>query len=374
MPVARVNDSMDLRSLPPAAVIFGESPIMAATRETLSRVSNTNIPVLLQGESGTGKEILAKFLHGHSDRSLRPWIKVSCPAIPSPLLESELFGYEKGAFTGAYATKQGRVEMSHLGTLFLDEVGSLDLSVQSKLLQLLQDGQFTRVGGHQTRRVDARLICAATGDLKQQAKEGGFRLDLLFRINAVTIELPPLRERTRDIPILVDYFLDLYSRAYRTNPKPLSRELMNRLSRHRWPGNIRELENSIRGYVLVGNEENLATELSSSRPTMPSLEIDLARPVSLKEIIKTARQDMERAIILKVLQANGWNRQKTAKWLKISYRSLLYKLQDLERNSISRNLWSQSTLPRPRPRSAEPSEVFESGDCEIPQLPTERLN
>lgn len=374
MPVAHVNDAVVLRDLPPEAIFFGTSAIMAATRERLSRVANTNIPVLLQGESGTGKEVLAKLLHGHSNRARHPWVKVSCPAIPNTLLESELFGFEKGAFTGAYATKQGRVEMSHMGTLFLDEVGSLDLSVQSKLLQLLQDGQFTRVGGHQSRRVDARLVCSATGNLKQQTKEGSFRLDLLFRINAVTIELPPLRERTKDIPILVDYFLDMYSRAYRTDPKPLSRELMRTLLRYKWPGNIRELENSIRSYVLVGNEETIAAELSPSRPAMPSMEIDLAHPVSLKEIVKAASHDMERVIILKVLQANGWNRRKTAKWLKISYRSLLYKLQEFERTALSQSGWSHAALPRPSRRNLGPVEGFEPLESNVPQLPGQRLN
>jgi two-component system response regulator AtoC len=295
------------------------------------RVADTNIPVLLQGESGTGKDIFAKLLHAYSSRSKGTFAKVACPAIPHSLIESELFGYEKGAFTGAYATKSGRVELAHMGTLFLDEIGDLDLSVQAKLLQLLQDGNFTRVGGQESRRVDTRLVSAASANLRKQTEDGSFRLDFFYRINAVTIELPPLRERAVDLLVLIDYFIQLHSKAFRRSPKPLSHELMQLMQRHDWPGNIRQLENMIRSYILVGNEAALASELIPSLPSGPATlksEIDLSKPVSLKEITRAATQDLERQIILKVLEANGWSRRKTAKWLNISYRSLLYKLQD----------------------------------------------
>jgi two-component system response regulator AtoC len=315
-------------------LVFGQSPMMAAAREKLERIAETTVPVLLQGESGTGKDIIAKLLHARSKRSKCPWVKVTCPAIPNSLIESELFGYEKGAFTGAYATKRGRVELAHSGTLFLDEVGSLDISVQAKLLQVLQDGSFMRVGAQDSRKVDTRLVCAANGDLRQQTEDGTFRLDFFFRINAVTIDLPPLRQRTMDLPILIDYFLDLHSRAYRVSPKPLSRELTRMMQRYNWPGNIRQLENMIRSHVLIGNEESLAADLVPAAPAGILPEIDLTNPVSLKEITKTATQQLEKMIILKVLQANGWSRRKTAKWLKISYRSLLYKLQELNVSAL----------------------------------------
>jgi two-component system response regulator AtoC len=253
---------------------------------------------------------------------------VPCPAIPHSLIESELFGYERGAFTGAYATKRGRVELAHLGTLFLDEVGSLDLSAQAKLLQVLQDGTFMRVGGQESRRVDTRLVCAANGNLRQQTEDGSFRLDFFFRINAVTIDLPPLRHRALDLPILIDYFIDLHSKAFRLRPKPLSRELMSMMQRYNWPGNIRQLENMIRSHVLIDDEEALAADLISVEAAKAVPEIDLANPISLKKFTKAATRDLERQIILKVLRSNGWSRQKTAKWLNISYRSLLYKLQD----------------------------------------------
>jgi len=313
---------------------------MALAREKLERVAATTVPVLLQGESGTGKEILARLLHAWSERSRFPLVKVTCPAIPGPLIESELFGYEKGSFTGAYATKTGRVEMADQGTLFLDEIGSLDLSVQAKLLQLLQDGSFMRVGAEESLKIDTRLISAANRDLRQQTEDGTFRLDFFYRINAITIELPPLRERIEDLPRLVKYFMELHSKAFHQNPHPLSRETLRLMQRYDWPGNIRQLENMIRGYILMGNEESLAAELIPFAPSGVIPEIDLARPVSLKEITKAATQDLEREIILKVLQANGWSRLKTARWLNISYRSLLYKIQGTEAR------WLPGKLPR----------------------------
>ena len=331
MPPAPATESTEILDMPPVGMIFGQSPKMAVAREKLERVAETTVPVLLQGESGTGKDIFAKLLHAYSTRSKGTFVKVACPAIPHSLIESELFGYEKGAFTGAYATKSGRVELAHTGTLFLDEIGDLDLTVQAKLLQLLQDGIFMRVGGQESRRVDIRLVSAASMNLRKQTEEGSFRLDFFYRINAVTIELPPLRERAVDLPVLIDYFIHLHSKAFRRSPKPLSHELMHLMQRYDWPGNIRQLENMIRSYILVGNEEVLASELVpslASGPAMLKSEIDLTKPVSLKEITRAATQDLERQIILKVLEANGWSRRKTAKWLNISYRSLLYKLQD----------------------------------------------
>jgi two-component system, NtrC family, response regulator AtoC len=331
--MAHASEFFDARSLPSDDLIFGRSPVMAVAREKLERTADTTIPVLLQGESGTGKDILAKLLHARSSRSGSPWVKVTCPAIPNSLIESELFGYEKGAFTGAYATKRGRVELAHQGTLFLDEVGSLDNAAQAKLLQVLQDGTFMRVGAQEPRRVDTRLICAANGDLRRQTEDGTFRLDFFFRINAVTIDLPPLRQRAADLPMLIDYFLNLHAKIYRVRPKPFSREILNMMQRFDWPGNIRQLENMIRSYVLIGNEETLAADLIPPAPVEFVPEIDLANPISLKEITRAATRQLERQIILKVLHANRWNRLKTARWLNISYRSLLYKLQEAQNSA-----------------------------------------
>jgi len=313
---------------------------MDIVRAKLERVAPTTVPVLLQGESGTGKEVLAKLLHARSNRANSAWVKVICPAIPNSLVESELFGFEKGAFTGAYSSKRGIFELANGGSLFLDEVGSLDLSVQAKLLQVLQDGRFTRVGGHETRKIDARIISAANGDLQLQTEEGSLRLDFFARINAVTIELPPLRDRIPDLPALIDYFFEVYSKEYQTPRKPLSNATIRLMQRFEWPGNIRQLENMIRSYILIGNEEALATQLIPAPVCDYLPDIDIANPISLKNLTKAATRNLELKVITEVLRAHGWNRQKTAKWLNISYRSLLYKLDGshiLRRSSRDRD-------------------------------------
>ncbi len=317
-------------NLPPLDIIFGKTASMLAVRNKLERVAETDVPVLIQGESGTGKEIAVRLLHTLSNRARGSLVKVSCPAIPHTLLETELFGYEKGAFTGAMTTKLGRVEQAHMGTLFLDEVGSLDLGVQSKLLQVLQDGTFVRVGGHEARSINTRLVSASNTDLRGQVEDGTFRLDFLFRINAVTINLPPLRQRIADLPILIDHFIEHYAKVFHHTPELLSKSAVRLMQNYHWPGNIRQLENLIRSYVLIGSEEALVAEMMPE-PARGGIttDIDLSEPVSLKNITKQATHDLERQIILKVLQANSWNRQKTAKWLQISYRSLLYKLSEV---------------------------------------------
>jgi two-component system, NtrC family, response regulator AtoC len=330
MKATRKRDFVHVAEMPPEHVIFGQTTAMKVARDKLERVADTPLPVLLRGESGTGKDIFARLLHTRSRRSCHAFVHVTCPAIPNSLIESELFGYEKGAFTGAYATKCGRAEMAHLGTLFLDDIGGLESASQAKLLQLVQDGTMMRVGGQESRKVDTRLICAANGDLRRLIADGGFRLDLFFRISAVTIDLPPLRERSEDLPTLIDYFLERCVKMYQVEPKPISRDIVSLMARYNWPGNIRQLENLIRSYALLGNEEALIADLTPPPSTSILSEIDVAKPVSLKAITKSAKRELEREIILKVLQANGWNRQKAARWLNISYRSLLYKMQEVD--------------------------------------------
>lgn len=324
--MAEVHVSGRTQELPPDEVVFGHSPQMVLARSKIELAAKTNVPILLQGESGTGKEILARLLHLRSARARFPLVKVMCPAIPNTLLESELFGYERGAFTGANSTKRGRVELAQRGTLFLDEIGGLDLAVQAKLLQLLQDGTFMRVGGQETLHIDARIVSSANVDLKTRIEDGSFRLDFLYRLNAVTIDLPPLRKRIEDLALLVDYFLAVHSRSFQRSPAPLSAQLMSLMRRFDWPGNIRQLENLIRSYVVIGNEDALAAELMPGDEGDPIREFDLATPVSLKRITKAATARLEREIIHKVLEAHGGSRRKTAQWLNISYRSLLYKL------------------------------------------------
>lgn len=314
--------------LPPEEVIFGSTTVLKPICNVLPRIAQSPVSVLLLGESGTGKEIMARLIHATSDRSSGPFIKLSCPAIPLSLLETELFGYEKGAFTGASGTKRGRVEQAHGGTLFLDEIGDLDSSVQAKLLQVLQNGTFARVGGLEERQIDIRLISATNQDLRTSSRQGTFRLDLFFRINDFTIELPPLRRRIVDLPVLVDYFLELYTSKFCQPRPPLSQSAMRIMENYDWPGNIRELENVVRSYVIMGTEELIAAELLVVARSPINADIQIDRGASLKQITKLAVQDLERQIILKVLQKNDWNRKKTAKSLKISYRSLLYKMRE----------------------------------------------
>src|SRR5580698_3161058 len=223
MATVRFSEHEKQLDLPPVDVIFGHSAEMQLIRRKLEMVARTDIPVLVQGESGTGKELCAHLIHGTSERTTGALVKVSCPAIPQGLIETELFGYEKGAFTGAHSTKRGRVEQADGGTLFLDEVGSLDLAVQSKLLQVLQDGSFMRVGGHETRNIQTRVVSVANRDLREQVADGSFRLDFLYRIIAVTINMPPLRQRVEDIPQLVNYLVSHHALMFRVNPTPLSR-------------------------------------------------------------------------------------------------------------------------------------------------------
>ena len=318
--------AVPVNDLPPDSVIFGESLIMQVVREKIERLAGADVPVLIQGESGTGKEIVAKLVHACSPWKEGPFVKVHCPAIPTTLLESELFGYEKGAFTGAYGTKPGRVELAHRGTLFLDEISELDPILQAKLLQLLQDGRFCRIGAQEDMRVEVRVVCASNRKLEQEIVSGSFRQDLYYRINVLNVQLPALRERSEDIPRLVDFFLERYNQQYNSQAGPLSPQLLRRLQGYPWPGNIRELENLVKRYVILGSEEAISDELQPRgdefRPDIPP-----KGPMFLKQVVREAVKDFEWRIILRTLQATHWNRKRTARILNISYRALLYKIK-----------------------------------------------
>ena len=325
-PVSTFTQS--LGDIPPESVVFGRSDAMRSVRDRLTKVAGANVPVLIQGESGTGKDIIARMVHGLSPWKTGPYVKVNCPAIPGTLLESELFGYEKGAFTGAYGSKPGRVEMAHRGTLFLDEISELDAALQSKLLQLLQDGQFCRIGAQEDKKVEVRVVCATNRKLEEEIQNGTFREDLFYRINVVNISLPSLRERRGDIPELANYFLDFYNRKYNCRAKALSPELMAVLEKYHWPGNIRELENLIKRYVILGNEDAITNDLVAREPQYLTPEINFDGPISLKKITRQAVHELEKKVILKVLQNHHWNRKQAARTLGISYRALLYKIRE----------------------------------------------
>ncbi|MFZ0760899.1 MAG: sigma-54 dependent transcriptional regulator [Candidatus Sulfotelmatobacter sp.] len=317
-----------LGEMPHESVVFGGTEAMRSLRERLAKIAGANVPVLIQGESGTGKDIIARMIHATSPWKTGPWVKVNCPAIPGTLLESELFGYEKGAFTGAYGTKPGRVEMAHRGTLFLDEISELDMGLQSKLLQLLQDGQFCRIGAQEDKKVEVRVVCATNRKLEEEIANGAFRADLFYRINVVNLHMPPLRERASDIPQLVGYFLEYYNRKFNARANPLSVELMNAFRKYHWPGNVRELENLMKRYVILGTEDSISGDLRPQSPDFFSADIAVDGPVSLKKITRQAVHELERKIILKVLQHHHWNRKQAARALNISYRALLYKIRD----------------------------------------------
>lgn len=313
--------------LPPQHIIFGHSAAMQAVQLKIDKVAASGVPILIQGDSGTGKGLLALFIHNRSGAADAPFVKVNCAAIPAALLESELFGYEKGAFTGAHSSKPGRVELAHGGTLFLDGIDEIDMSLQAKLLQLLQDGQFSRIGGQEDRRVQVRVICATNRRLEQEIAQGRFRQDLFYRINVVSVQLPTLRSRAEDIPELVAHFLQLHRSRHSMQAKPLSPAAMRLLEKHPWPGNIRELENLIERYVILGSEDAIASELLTWEQPYPAAEVPPDGQIHLKKVTRQATHDLERKIILSVLEANRWNRKRTATALKISYRALLYKIR-----------------------------------------------
>ncbi|MGH9739113.1 MAG: sigma-54 interaction domain-containing protein [Candidatus Acidiferrales bacterium] len=313
--------------LPPEHLYYGPSESMRAVRRKVGRAAGLNVPILVLGESGTGKEVLARYIHTLSPWRNGPFIKLNCAAIPGTLLESELFGYQKGAFTGANAPKPGRIEAAQGGSLFLDEIAELDASLQAKLLHVLQDGVLTRIGDSEERHVDARVICATNRDLSRDIESGAFRSDLFYRINVISVQLPPLRDRRDDIPQLAEYFRQRFNQRFQRDAAPLSDSAVRLLQEKDWRGNVRELENTIARYVVLGSEDALFSERPDRAVSKPSFTTPTGASIPLKHITQEATRKMEHEVILKVLQANHWNRRKTAEILKISYRALLYKVR-----------------------------------------------
>ncbi len=318
-----------LRTALPDDVIFGHSSAMAEIQSRAARICRTNVPILICGEGGTGKEVLAHWIHCNSEYASGEFVKVNCAAIPGTLLESELFGYEKGAFTGANHVKPGRVELAHRGTLFLDEIADLDLNLQSKLLHFLQDGTFSLIGDHSERKVDARLICATNKDLDQERQTGRFRDDLYYRVHVFRLKMPPLRERREDIPVLVEFFRKQFEKQFEMKSEAFPPEMLEYLKNLAWAGNIRELSNGIARYVLLGPEAQIYQDMATRRARNTGLQIGGGDSHGmLKRMSKDAIKEMERNVILETLRANQWNRRKTAQALKISYRALIYKIRD----------------------------------------------
>jgi two-component system response regulator AtoC len=338
--------------------VFENSPRMKAIKEMIDQVADTDATVLVWGESGVGKELVARAIHDCSPRRERPFVKVNCAALPLELLESELFGYERGAFTGAHKRKPGKFELADGGTIFLDEIGEMPLPLQAKLLHVLQDREFARLGGGSDIKVDVRVVVSTNKDLEKAVAQGVFREDLYYRLNVVNILVPPLRERPEEIPILTEHFCQKYTRQYNRQRVHLSRELLERFLAHPWPGNVRELENLVKRIVVLESEEFVAHELAGREPAAnghallnglariatavaPAREARVeadngaAKPapapwtgLGLKEVARRAAREAEHGVIKQVLEEVRWNRMEAARRLKISYKALLYKIQE----------------------------------------------
>jgi DNA-binding NtrC family response regulator len=293
------------------------------------RVARADIPILILGESGTGKEFAALLIHKSSARSQRSFLKVNCAAMPADLLESELFGYEQGAFTGAVRSKPGKFELCDHGTIFLDEIGEMPAVLQAKLLQVLQDGTFSRLGSRSTIKVDVRIIAATNVDVKKAMAQKQFREDLYYRLNGFTVKMPPLRDRTQEIPVLAAHFMNKAAVKYACPPLPISAALMRALMLYPWPGNIRELENTIKRYLVIGEEREIIEELLPA-PTnaVTNSGPDMVKPnTNLKSMVKTLKGNAEAVAIARCLTGTGWNRKAAADDLEISYKALLYKIK-----------------------------------------------
>jgi transcriptional regulator with PAS, ATPase and Fis domain len=352
------NDSQDMSSagdmvLPPDDIVFGHTPRMLSIRKQLEKVCGTNVPILVQGDGGSGKETLARWVHHRSPWNTGPFVKVNFAAIPSTLLESELFGYKAGAFTGADSTRIGLVETAQGGTLFLDQIADLEPAFQAKLLQLLQDGIFTRLGDQEERRLEARIICASTQRLEEAVIRGHFRQDLYYRINVFEVVLPSLAARRGDIPAIANYLLRELSARFQCEAAMLEASKLRLLQNREWRGNIREMENWISRYVLLGEEE-LWEDLVIGKHQHPASAHELKDgSIPLKRIARQAGRAMSRELILRALQANHWNRRRAARDLKISYRTLLYEIREI--GLPSKRLQKQTAKPAEETNSAPPS-------------------
>ena len=313
------------------------SAAMRRVRDLLEQVADTDVTVLIQGESGSGKEVVSRTLHGVSSRKKQRFVKVNCAALPTDLLESELFGYEKGAFTGATRRKQGKFELAHRGTIFLDEIGEMSPILQAKLLAVLQDSAFARLGGNEEIKVDVRVVCATNRRLEEMVKEKTFREDLYFRLNVVNVTLPPLRERREEIPPLVTGFAGRFSAHY-DRPRPrFSDRLMRAFDRYPFPGNVRELENMIKRIIVLENEDTIIDEIarygrSGPGPSRLREVVDEiaanAGDLPLREVGRRASLEAEREMIDQVLAHTNWNRKQAARLLCVSYKTLLHKIRD----------------------------------------------
>jgi two-component system, NtrC family, response regulator AtoC len=341
----------EVRSQSRHAMLFGAGEAMGLIKNLIECVVDTDVTVLIQGETGTGKELIARAIAAPSIGRGKPFVKINCAALPGELFESELFGFERGAFTGAVQTKAGKFETASGGTLFLDEIGEIPLHMQSKLLQVLQDGHFSKLGGHGETHAASRVIAATNRNLNEAVAAGAFRADLLFRLNVIPMWLPPLRERRADIPSLAEFFLKRWSVYYNRRLAPISREMMDACLRYAWPGNIRELENVIKRLVVLGDEvavrRDITRSLVAAEVDAPLVEAPTGGSTerhthSLKAVSRRAARSVERVMIERMLRQTQWNLKETAQNLGISYKALHYKIK--ENGLLTGDLRSASSL------------------------------
>lgn len=304
--------------------LLATHPRMLKIKQLAEQVADVDVPVLILGESGTGKEVIARLIHYRSLRRLQPFVKINCAAVPRDLLEAELFGFERGAFTGAIRQKPGKFELAHKGSLLLDEIGEMDTLLQAKLLHVLQDGQYSRIGGNGQVQVDTRILATTNKRLEEAVQRNEFREDLYFRLNVIRIEMPPLRERKEDIPLLSSYFFRKYCDKYGKEIGEFPQPLLNTFSSYDWPGNVRELENAIKRYVILPDLELVMAELRI--PEQQAVPFPRAA-VGLKEIGALAAERAEKQAVLAMLDHTNWNRKEAARRLGICYKALLNKLK-----------------------------------------------
>jgi two-component system response regulator AtoC len=313
------------------------SPQMLKIRQQVLQIAPVDVPVFISGESGVGKEVIARMVHLRSLRRVQPFVKVNCAALPGELLESELFGYEQGAFTGAVRAKPGKFEIANKGTIFLDEIAEMSPHLQAKLLHVLQDGQYSRLGARAVVNVDVRVLAATNVDVKEAMRSGRFREDLYYRLNVLSIHIPPLRERTSEIPLLFRHFLAKYSEKYSKPAPDPSKHLLEAALRYQWPGNLRELENFVKRYVILEDDEGSFRELlemtGQQQRTAPREEPPAPKEQGLKALVRGLKDEAEMEAIADALEKTNWCRKDAAKMLGISYKALLYKMRQFNLDS-----------------------------------------
>ncbi len=325
----------DVEELSEDQFFVSSSPAMRKIRTQVAQLAQVDVPVLMLGESGTGKEVVARLIHKLSKRADRTWMKVNCAALPADLLESELFGYEPGAFTGATRSKPGKFELCDKGTFLLDEIGEMPATLQAKLLHVLQDQQFSRLGSRSMVKVDVRILAATNINIPEAIASRKFREDLYYRLNAFTIQIPPLRERKEEIPLLVRHFMGLFATRYARMPLSVSPALIGACMKYNWPGNLRELENFVKRYLILGDEALALNELEVKKEEHPAAFEDAAPvrpahdelPADLKSLVRSLKDEAECEAISRALKHTKWNRKEAARMLKISYKALLYKIR-----------------------------------------------